>query len=66
MKMHAPAIRTVPLRPPDESERLLQPLREIGTIEKTQPWSIDEIQQARREAHRRGIAPERLYGTAGC
>ena len=51
------------MRPPEDSDRLLQPLREVGTIDKTQSWSIDEIQEALREAHRRGIDPERLYGT---
>lgn len=51
------------MRPPT-SDRLLQPLREVGLLEKTQPWSTDEIHAALREANLRGIAPESLYGTA--
>lgn len=56
-------IRLSPMRPPS-SDRLLQPLREVGLLDKTQPWSTDEIHAALREAHLRGISPESLYGTA--
>jgi len=51
------------MRPPT-SDRLLQPLREVGMLEKTQPWSHEEIHAALREANLRGISPESLYGTA--
>jgi hypothetical protein len=33
-------------------------------MEKTQPWSTEDIQAALREANLRGIAPESLYATA--
>jgi len=57
-------VRPIPMRPPADAETILQPLREIGTMEKTQPWSTEDIQAALRFAHLRGIEPERLYGTA--
>ena len=44
--------------PPSDA---LQPLREVGTVEKTQFWDLDDIYEALREAARRGIAPEQLY-----
>jgi hypothetical protein len=55
------------LKPSLEHGSLLQPLREIGTLEKTQFWDLDEIYEALREANRLGIAPERLFqnGEAG-
>ena len=56
-------ITVAPMRPP-QSDRILQPLREVGTMEKTQPWSTEDIQAALREANLRGIAPESLYATA--
>jgi len=34
----------------------LQPLREIGTMEKTQFWDIHEVMDALRIANRRGIS----------
>jgi hypothetical protein len=52
------------MRPPVDTESILQPLREIGTMEKTQPWSTEDIQSALRFAYLRGIDPEKLYGTA--
>lgn len=53
--------RSVP-RPADRfnANRLLQPLREVGTAQKSQDWDIDEILAAIREANRLGIAPETL------
>jgi hypothetical protein len=48
------------MQPPGDSS-LLQPLREVGTTDKTQFWDLDEIYDALREANRLGIAPERLY-----
>lgn len=50
-------------QPSQESGSVLQPLREIGTLNKTQFWDLDEIYQALREANRLGIAPERLFQT---
>jgi hypothetical protein len=42
----------------------LQPLREVGTMEKTQFWDIDEIMEALRIANRRGIPLEKLRTSA--
>ena len=38
----------------------LQPLREIGTMEKTQFWDIHEVMDALRLANRHGIPLNRL------
>lgn len=46
---------------PPAGDETLQPLREVGTMEKTQFWDLDEIYGALREAVRRGIAPEQLF-----
>ncbi len=46
---------------PPEDPALLQPLREVGTMEKTQFWDMDEIYEALREANLRGIALESLF-----
>ncbi|MFN0129406.1 MAG: hypothetical protein ACKV19_22300 [Verrucomicrobiales bacterium] len=46
----------------DSSE--LQPLREIGTEDKSQYWDFEDITRALREARRLGIAPERLFQRA--
>ena len=55
---------TEELTPPSQdSGSMLQPLREVGTLHKTQFWDLDEIYQALREANRLGIAPERLFQT---
>jgi len=53
------------IKPSPECGSLLQPLREVGTFEKTQFWDLDEIYEALREANRLGIAPERLFQTGG-
>ncbi len=57
-------VRLSRMRPPLESDSILQPLREIGLLEKTQPWSNEDIHSALRLAYLRGIDPEKLYGTA--
>ena len=46
---------------PANKEKLLQPLREVGTINKTQYWTFDDIEDAIREANLLGIDPEQLY-----
>ena len=46
---------------PSNKEKLLQPLREVGTINKTQYWTFDDIEDAIREANLLGIDPEQLY-----
>ena len=46
---------------PLNEAKLLQPLREVGTINKTQYWTFDDIEDAIREANLLGIAPEQLY-----
>lgn len=38
----------------------LRPLREIGTLEKTQFWDMDEIMEALRIANQRGVNIPRL------
>lgn len=58
-------VKVQPMRPPTEIDTL-QPLREVGTVEKTQFWDLDEIYQALREAKRLGIAPEQLYPQKRC
>ena len=47
------------MTPPDEAA--LQPLREVGTMEKTQFWDISDIMEALRIANRRGIPIQRLF-----
>ena len=46
---------------PSNKEKLFQPLREVGTINKTQYWTFDDIEDAIREANLLGIDPEQLY-----
>ena len=38
----------------------LQPLREVGTMEKTQFWDIDDVMEALRLANRHGIPLSKL------
>ena len=38
----------------------LQPLREVGTMEKTQFWEIDDVMEALRIANRQGISLKKL------
>lgn len=49
---------------PAASEPALQPLREVGSLEKTQYWSCEDVQEAIRIANQMSIAPETLFGTA--
>ena len=42
----------------------LQPLREIGTMEKTQFWDIHEVMEALRIANRHGIPLNKLRNTS--
>lgn len=41
----------------------LQPLREVGSENKSQYWEFEEIRRALEEARRLGISPERLFHT---
>ena len=50
--------------PHDEPIEAIQPLREVGTLCKTQYWSFEEIEDAIREANLLGIDPHKLFGTA--
>jgi hypothetical protein len=52
--------------PPDgfTESPALQPLREVGTEDKSQYWDFEDITLALREARRLGIAPERLFQRA--
>lgn len=42
-------------------ETALQPLREVGTEEKTQFWDMEDVMQALRIANRRGIPISELF-----
>lgn len=42
----------------------LQPLREVGSLEKTQYWDREDIMNALRVANLRGIRVESLYDFA--
>lgn len=44
---------------PATSDRL-QPLREVGSMDKTQFWDMDEIMEALRIANRKGISLSKL------
>lgn len=50
------------LSPPARAE--LQPLREVGTMEKTQFWDIEDVMQALRIANRHGISVTKLRDDA--
>ena len=53
MKRNPTTQRLLPSRPVPADR--LQPLREVGTMEKTQFWDFDEIMEALRLANRHGI-----------
>lgn len=40
----------------------LQPLREVGSEEKSQFWDMEDVMQALRVANRRGIPLRDLFG----
>jgi hypothetical protein len=43
-------------------ENALQPLREVGTEDKSQFWDMEDVMQALRVANRRGIPLRDLFG----
>ena len=45
---------------PQGAASTLQPLREVGTMEKTQFWDIHEVMEALRMANRHGIPLNKL------
>lgn len=51
-----------PIKMTPRENTALQPLREVGTEEKTQFWDMEDIMQALRVANRRGIPLKRLFG----
>ena len=53
-------ITPIKMSPPEVTA--LQPLREVGTHEKTQFWDMEDVMQALRIANRRGIPLKALYG----
>lgn len=57
------------MNPPNKTtprdEAALQPLREVGTMEKTQFWDISDVMDALRVANRRGIPVQRLFRDGG-
>ena len=53
----------IPLQEMAQQDREgLRPLREIGTLEKTQFWDMDEVMLALRIANRRGVNIRSLSG----
>ena len=46
---------------PSNKEKLLKPLREVGTINKTQYWTFDDIEDPIKEANLLNINPEQIY-----
>jgi hypothetical protein len=48
------------MTPPEETA--LQPLREVGTEDKSQFWDMEDVMQALRVANRRGIPLTDLFG----
>ncbi len=56
-------ITPIKMSPPEVTA--LQPLREVGTHEKTQFWDMEDVMQALRIANRRGIPLKTLYGHPG-
>ena len=46
---------------PSNKEKLLKPLREVGTINKTQYWTFDDIEDAIKKANLLNIDPKQLY-----
>ena len=53
-------MNTPPMTPPEETA--LQPLREVGTEDKSQFWDMEDVMQALRVANRRGIPLTDLNG----
>ena len=54
-------IPTTRMTPPLADDPL-QPLREVGTMEKTQFWDMEDVMEALRIANFRGIPISRLSG----
>ena len=50
-----------PIKMTPREETALQPLREVGTEEKTQFWDMEDVMQALRVANRRGIPLSGLF-----
>lgn len=50
---------------PQVAASALQPLREVGTMEKTQFWDIHEVMEALRVANRHGIPLNKLRNYGG-
>ncbi len=50
-----------PIKMTPRENTALQPLREVGTEEKTQFWDMEDIMQALRVANRRGISVTGLF-----
>jgi len=54
-----------PIKMTPREETALQPLREVGTEEKTQFWDMEDVMQALRVANRRGIPVSGLFNHPG-
>ena len=53
-----------PTKMTPREESALQPLREVGAMEKTQFWDMEDVMQALRVANRRGIPLSGLFHQA--
>ncbi len=56
-----PAANSSPQGNSPDNEAALQPLREVGDVEKSQYWLQCDIMEALRAARLQGIAPESLF-----
>lgn len=55
----------IPIKMTPPEETALQPLREVGTDDKTQFWDMEDVMQALRVANRRGIPLQQLFSNPG-
>ena len=55
----------IPLKMTPPEETALQPLREVGTDNKTQFWDMEDVMQALRVANRRGIPLQQQFSQVG-
>ena len=61
-KLNQPmCMHNIKIADPSTSEEALQPLREVGSCEKSQYWDREDIMGALRFANLRGIRVESLY-----
>lgn len=59
-------IGTTKTTPPPTYDRAPRPVREVGTMEKTQFWDMEDVMEALRAANLRGVPVTRLTGDPPC